>query len=358
MSLDNNNQAFLEHVRAGLWEKEARLMQYGKVDFEEIYRLAGEQSVVGLITAGIEHIQDVKVPQELALQCIGESLQIEQANKEMNFFIEEVVGKMNRAGINALLVKGQGLAQCYDRPMWRSSGDIDFFLDKEDYEKAINLLLPLAISSKSGGAYSKEFAIYTEQWMIELHGTMRTCLSSKLDKEIDAVQKNVFANKRNRVWRNGDTDVLLPEPDEDIFIVFTHFIKHFYKERMNLRQICDWCRLLWTYKDSLNHGLLESRIRNAGLMSEWKSFATLAVDYLGMPADVMPLYDVRGKKTYVRWKKKAGRLLIHILRDDSYNVFRDTLSIAKIFPWNTLKFLPAIFLNVNGLKIKERLFRQ
>jgi hypothetical protein len=67
MSQDRNTFAFLELVRAGLWEKEAYLEQYGKIDFEEIYRLAGEQSVVGLITAGFEHIQDVKAPQEMRM---------------------------------------------------------------------------------------------------------------------------------------------------------------------------------------------------------------------------------------------------------------------------------------------------
>ena len=68
MLLDKNTLAFLEIVRAGLWEKDARLEQYGKIDFEEIYQLAGEQSVVGLVTAGFEHIQDVKVPQEIVLR--------------------------------------------------------------------------------------------------------------------------------------------------------------------------------------------------------------------------------------------------------------------------------------------------
>ena len=148
---------------------------------------------------------------------------------------------------------------------------------------------------------------------------------------------------------NGKTTVFLPSPDNDVFFVFTHFIKHFYKEGMNLRQICDWCRLLWTYKDSLNHELLESRIKKAGLMAEWKAFAALAVEYLGMPVEAMPLYDVKGKKN-------AEQILKHILKGEPYNVVRDTWAIANIFPWHTFKFAPAIFLNLNGLKIRERLF--
>ena len=85
-------------------------------------------------------------------------------------------------------------------------------------------------------------------------------------------------------------------------------------------------------------------------MAEWKAFAVLAVGFLGMPVEAMPLHDVRGKK-------KAEQILKHILKGVQYNVIRDTWAIAKIFPMNTLNFLPAIFFNVNGLKVKERIFK-
>lgn len=348
MSLDNNKLAFLELVRAGLWEKDARLVQYGKIDFEEIYRLAGEQSVVGLVTVGFDHIQDVKAPQEIVLQCIGESLQLEQTNKAMNQFIAKLVGDMHEADIYTLLVKGQGIAQCYEKALWRSSGDVDLLLSGSNYKKAKEFLLPISSDNKPDERYSKHLGMNIDQWYVEIHGTLRTGLSGRIDKVVDDVQKDVFYGGNVRSWMNGKTTVFLPSPDNDVFFVFTHFIKHFYKEGMNLRQICDWCRLLWTYKESLNHELLESRIRKTGLMSEWKAFAALAVEYLGMPVEAMPLYDVRGKK-------KAEQILKHILKGLPYNVIRYTWSIAKIFPWNTIKFSPAIFLNLNGLKIKERI---
>lgn len=349
MSVDKNTQAFLELVRAGLWEKDVRLEPYGKVDFEEIYRLAGEQSVVGLVTAGFDHIQDVKPPQELVLQCIGESLQLEQTNKAMNQFIAELVDKMRKVDIYTLLVKGQGIAQCYEKPLWRASGDIDLLLSDTNYGKARNFLLPLSSDNKLDERYSKHLGMNIDEWYVEIHGTLRTGLSGRVDKAVDEVQKEVFHNGNVRSWKNGESTVFLPSPDNDVFFVFTHFIKHFYKEGMNLRQVCDWCRLLWTYKDSLNCGILESRIRRAGLMSEWKAFAALAVDYLGMPMEAIPFYDSE-------LKIKGSRLVKFILVGYIGNKVKDTYQIAKIFPWNTIQFAPAIFLNVNGLKMKERLF--
>lgn len=351
MNLDNNCQTFLALVKAGLWEKDVELRQYETTDYDEILHLAEEQNVIGLVTAGIEHIQDVKVPQQYTLQFVGQSLQIEQQNLAMNSFISGLIEKMRKADIYTLLVKGQGIAQCYEKPLWRSSGDVDLLLSDSNYEEAKGVLLPLASDHKPDERYSKHLGMNIDQWYVEIHGTLRTGLSSRIDREVDAVQKDVFYGGNVRSWQNGKTTVFLPSPDNDVFFVFTHFIKHFYKEGMSLRQTCDWCRLLYTYKDSLNYGLLKSRIRKAGLVSEWKAFAVLAIEYLGMPAEVMPLFDVRCKRDDLRAKK----LIELILGENSVSKAKDTLSIAKLFPINTIRFAPAIFLNVNSLKIKERL---
>lgn len=69
----NNQEAFLALVRAGLRETDVQFQSYSKVDYEVVMRLAEEQSVVGLVTAGLEHVQDVKVPQVDLLLFIGQS---------------------------------------------------------------------------------------------------------------------------------------------------------------------------------------------------------------------------------------------------------------------------------------------
>ena len=86
--------------------------------------------------------------------------------------------------------------------------------------------------------------------------------------------------------------VFLPAADEDVLFVFTHLLKHFYKEEGTcIRQICDWCRLLYRYRTELDLRLMESRIRKMRLMTEWQAFASVAVEYLGMPSMAMPFYN-------------------------------------------------------------------
>lgn len=347
---NNTNDAILALVRAGLWEKEVRLSAFDKIDYDEIMRLAEEQNVIGLVTAGLEHVNDVKVPQEVLLQFIGQTLQLEQQNKAMNGFIAKLIERMRGADIYTLLVKGQGIAQCYEKPLWRASGDVDLLLSDSNYEKAKDFLLPLASDHKPDERYSKHLGMNIDQWYVEIHGTLRTGLSARIDREVDDNQDAVFLGGNVRSWDNHGVQVFMPAPNEDVFFVFTHFIKHFYKEGMTLRQVCDWCRLLWAFRDAVDGELLAKRIKRAGLMSEWKAFAALAVDYLGMPVETMPFYGVRSKKDEVRGKKLAE----FILKGYTGSVVRDTWQIAKIFPWKAILYSPSIFLNVNWLKIKER----
>ena len=312
MQLDKNQQAFFELLRAGLWEKEARLSPYKDIDYSAIIRLADEQSVVGLVAAGLEHLVDVKIPQQWALQFAGQAIQLEQRNKSMNAFIADLIEKLRKEDVYAILVKGQGIAQCYEKPLWRSSGDVDLLLSESNYERAKGFLTPLATDVETEYTHFKHQGMTVDGWVVELHGTLHSRLSKRVDNGIDEVQKDVFYGGNVRSWDNGGTQVFLPSPDNDAIFVFTHILHHFFFEGIGLRQICDWCRLLWTYRDSLNYELLESRIRKMGLMSEWKAFAAFAVKWLGMPVEAMPLFEDNDTHN-VNLDKKADKICMFVL---------------------------------------------
>lgn len=313
-----SQEAFLELLRAGLWEKEAKLAQYNGIDFSTIISMAEKQSLVGLIAAGLERVSDVKVPKEDILQFVGQTLQLEQRNKAMNAFVGKLFDIFNAEGIVSLLVKGQGIAQCYDRPLWRACGDVDLFLDIENFRKAQELLIPIAHVIEDEDPKNLHQAMSIDQWCVELHGTLRGELGKRVDNGIDSVQEDTFQNKRFRGWRNGETDVYLPAPDNDVIFVFTHILQHFFSSGIGLRQICDWCRLLWTFRTELDNSLLESRLLEMGLMPQWKAFASLAVNTLGMPVEAMPLYSLDKK-----WRLKAEKILKLILESGNFGHGRD-----------------------------------
>lgn len=385
-----NINIFLALLRVGLWANttvhESWLEVYGseQVDWNRIYELADEQSVIGLVTAGIDlyrlHNSSTSkagnpsasffVPEEVLFGMISDVQMIEQTNKDMNQFIANLVGKMRESDIYTVLVKGQGVAQCYERPLWRSCGDVDLFLSDDNYKRAKELLVPIASDVEKEYVREKHLGMTIDGYVVELHGTLRSGLSSRVEKGLDEIKKAVFYEGKVRSWANGNTQVFLINADEDAVYVFTHMLQHFFKKGLGLRQVCDWCRLLWSYRDSLNYGLLESRIKRMGLLSEWKAFGALAVEYLGMPMESMPLYSSEAK-----WKKKADKICSFILevgnmghnRDMSYfekypylirkicSMGRrcgDLIRHARIFPMDSLRFFLRII--INGLKSAAR----
>ena len=313
-------QAFFALVRGGLWEKEVRLSQFGEVDYEEVMRLAEEQSVVGLVTAGLEHVKDVKVPKEELLQFVGQSLQIEQRNEAMNAFIEDLYGRMQRRDMYSILMKGQGIAQCYERPLWRTSGDIDLLVNGDNYDRAKEWFRTIGQVDEDENEFRKRVNMTVDSWDVELHGTMRGELGRRIDRLIDEVQKDIFYGGDVRSWHNGKTTVFLPSANGDVIFVFTHILQHFFRGGIGLRQICDWCRLMWTYRSELDLQLLESRIRKASIMSEWKAFGAFAVEYLGMPVEAMPMYSTNKNK---KWSRKADKICSYVMDVGNFGHNRD-----------------------------------
>lgn len=180
---------------------------------------------------------------------------------------------------------------------------------------------------------------------------------------MDDVLRETFEKGSVRIWKDGETEVLLLAVENDVFYVFTHILQHFYKGGIGLRQICDWCRLLWTYRSELDVAKLEGRLRLAGLMTAWRAFGAFAVEYLGMDAAAMPFYSDAAK-----WKRKASRIRDFVLmsgnfghnRDHSYfekypYLMRKCVSFGRrvgdltrhawIFPIDSLRFSPRIMWN-------------
>ena len=168
-------------------------------------------------------------------------------------------------------------------------------------------------------------------WTVELHGTLRCGLWKSIDRELDKVKDAIIYGGKVRTWMNNQTQVFLPDADEDVVFVFSHFLQHFYKEGIGLRQICDWCRLIWKYRGKINLKLLENRLHNMGVMSEWHAFSLLTVEYLGMPHEIIPLFDGDNK-----WKRKANKICEFIIEVGNFGHNRD-YSFYQKYPYIVYK---------------------
>ena len=100
-----------------------------------------------------------------------------------------------------------------------------------------------------------------------------------------------------------------------------------------------------------------------GLFLEWKTFAAFAVEYLGMPQEAIPFYS-----NGCKWSRKAKRICDFVLKvgnmganrdlssyDNKPYLIRKTITMgirlydlmnhARIFPLDTMRFLPQMMFN-------------
>ena len=329
---NKNLVVFNELAKAGLWGIDIQFSEHDGIDFSEVLKIAQEQSVVGLVAAGIDHVVDVKIPREIVLQFVGITMQLENRNHAMNRFIAWLLVKLRKEGIKAcVVVKGQGVAQCYERPLWRMCGDVDLLLDDENYEKAKVYMSSFAEIEEEEVEYRKHIAYKIDQWTVELHGNFRCGFLKRVDYVLDNVHKDVFVRNHFRIWNDENVHIQLPAPTNDVVFVFTHILQHFFIEGIGLRQLCDWCRLIWKCYDEIDQKLLKHWINKMGLMTEWKTFAALVVEYLGMPKEKMPFYSEEK-----RWKKKAKDVMSFVMKTGNFGRNRDT-SYARKYPYLVVK---------------------
>lgn len=369
--------AFFLLVRAGLFgcTEGVERLQLDDVDWDVVSKLAETQFVEGVVAGGIEHLRNdssainfsQSVPHKWRLRMISKALHLEKRNQEMNKFIAQLTGKLRQRNIHCILVKGQGVAQCYEKPLWRTYGDVDLLLNEDDYQKAKDFLMPYASAAQAENSYKKHLALSIGRWTIELHGSLRCGFSSRIDRELDKIQNDTFYTENVSLWMDGDVPVTLLGQENNVLFVFVHLLNHFYKEIIGMKQICDWCRMLWSYRDSLDLVILEKQLNKMGLMSEWRAFGAFAVNYLGATEGAIPFYSGDAK-----WNRKARQIQQFILKSGNlrrkgqkspaevsflkrkqksvWQRFGNMANHITIFPLDTLRFLPSIF--INGLRQK------
>lgn len=191
--------------------------------------MAKQQSVIGLVAAGIEHVRNLRTEKDISLVFARHVIQLELRNKEMNVFVAMLFDSThNNNNISAILLKGQGVAQCYERPLWRESGDVDMFFKKEDYAKAIECLAPLASFRDNKAINAKHFEIKIGEWDVEIQGCLVSSFSSKINFVLNEIMNETFHKGEIRYWENYGVQIPLLSADNDAIYVFFAFSASFF----------------------------------------------------------------------------------------------------------------------------------
>ncbi len=311
-------QLFLQLYRSALWAdlpQEAPLaLRADEATWLQVADVAEGQTCQGLLADALSRLPlESRPPKSVYFSLVTATADAEDANRKMNHYLRGLFPMLERQGIRAWLLKGQGLAQCYPQPTHRLSGDMDVLIPrKEEFERAVRIFsarLPRG-NQEDEGRYERTFCL--DGIVIELHSRVVTDLNPRFRRRFPAWSWTYYEQEPVR-WG----DVSLPPVDFDAVFVFVHLARHYVGGGIGLRQVADWMRFLYVHRADGQHPIdvarLEHDVAHLGLRRLWKVFAAMAVHHLGCPASVMPLYDASP-----RYRKAADAVLRSILDEGNF----------------------------------------
>ncbi len=312
-------QLFLRLYRDSLWADVAqdtpRPIHADEATWQQVADIADAQTCQGLLADALSRLSaESRPPKPVYFSLVAATADAEDANRKMNHCLRGLFPMLERQGVRAWLLKGQGLAQCYPQPTHRMAGDIDLLIPRKDeFDRAERLFaehLPRG-NREEEGRYERSF--YVNDVIIELHSQIVTDLNPRLRCHFPAWSQAYYEREPVR-WG----DVALPPADFDAIFVFVHLARHFVGGGIGLRQVADWMRFLYVHradggKCPIDVERLVRDIDHLGLRRLWTVFAVMAVRHLGCPASVMPLYDASP-----RYLKAADAVLRSILDEGNF----------------------------------------
>ncbi|MBQ7459543.1 MAG: nucleotidyltransferase family protein [Bacteroidales bacterium] len=296
-------QQYLDVLRSALWG--GRLNSLPE-DIPGVLEIANRQKTRPMV---LDALQKAGYEDSESLTLIYRNT---STHVTLNRNISRLVALMHEAGIDPVLLKGQGVALNYPEPMLRECGDIDLYVGQERYGKACDLLKSLAAESEiaNGAEMEKHYHICINGVHIELHRFCDTIENKRENRILQSIADKGLTKDLVPV-RINDVPVNTPSDNFNTFFLFFHAWRHFLLEGVGLRQICDWTLFLHSRAGKLDNAFLAEALKNLNLDIPWQIFAVISVKYLGLPQDEMPLYRPG-------FENKAAGYISLILKDGNF----------------------------------------
>ncbi|MEL5896404.1 nucleotidyltransferase family protein [Bacteroides sp. GD17] len=289
---------FFALVQSGLWGMDIDSTLFDRqTDWQQLYQSAKVQALLGITFDGMQNLpKELHPARELYLKWCNSLLQIEENNHILNRELANVYALYRANGIEPVLLKGQGVAQNYRIPLHRQCGDIDLYIGPKNYKTANKLLRQEATGEHEEN--HKHTCIHWHGVDIENHRVLSRFSSPSSDGHF---QREIARWHNTAACRNLEIEgcrVTLPPLSFDVAYVLAHSTLHFLNEGIGLRQVCDWANLLHARREEIDRKKTAKLLRQWGLSKAARVFGVVAVRYLGLPAEDLPIaYTEKDLKT-------------------------------------------------------------
>ncbi len=313
------------------------------IDWDEMYRIGSEQSLLGVLFCGISQLPKEAAPgRELLLKWYSAAEQIRRRNIVMNNATAEVYRLITHEGAAACVLKGQGNAVMYADPYSRTSGDIDVWMNCG--RKAVRRIGRKLFREKDDIRFHHYEFVYNGGVDVELH-------------VYPSIMNNPFYNRRMRKWFGsmfgmqsnnvaelpGGGCAAVPTPAFNVVYQLAHVYHHFFDEGIGLRQLVDYMHVLMAYGKEREHADCVNTLRRLGLYKfagavSWVLREMLHLDprFLIVPPDArrgrVLLSEVMNGGNFGRYDVKYGGLPGKGMASKYFTKIRRNMNFVLLYP--------------------------
>ncbi len=224
------------------------------VDFHLLYKVALFQRVTNIVAYAVAGAEDV--PADIAAKFENQMNVNIYRETTQTLEIEALLADFEKAGLDAMPLKGYITKKLYPSADMRDSCDIDILIRTEQYEKLHEIMIEHGFNYKLESTH--EYIYYIEPAMVvELHKT--------LVPEYNHDLYEYYGNGWKYARKVEGCDYIYEMSDEDFYLYnIVHCAKHYLNSGIGLRYIID-VYLLKEYLERTDARYINEQLEKLGL---------------------------------------------------------------------------------------------
>ena len=378
---NNATTYFFELLQMGVGRREGLSGTPVKEEWKAMFRMAREQALVGVFTEAVCRLpEEMRPPRKPLTRLCSEVVMIEDANRRLLGKCCDLTEALAADGFDSCILKGQGMALLYPRPLLRKSGDIDVWVKSpgqrpqlgescESLEDTLynyartkgtirdavyhHLAIPLSIERNADGKVTmKSSEDHADEIEIHFRPSFMFCprhnrrMQEWFDEQWPLQQKHTVQVKPEFFAPDRKSDArtfCCPTPSFNTIYCLTHIYRHLFDEGIGLRQLLDYYYV--ASPPALPEREGAAKLTTGGIDNENKKEIIANLKRFGLyrfaQAVMYVLHEVFAlpeSEMLVPMNKKTGRFLLdEILRAGNFGRFDDRVSIqANETPFHKL----------------------
>jgi len=268
----------------------------------------------------------------------------QQENK--NALIEKVYFDLEKAGIQAIMLKGISLRDVYPHSEYRYSSDEDIWVQAEDADKCDRILREHGFISfaKAGTEYTDPLSIHDISYFNPILGATIELQFNPIGVDIrkrKQINDDILPMHMRHIKRTiGDIEYRCLDTTDNLFFVFSHMVKHFLHQGASIRMCSDVGLLCAKYYADIDWIRFGKLLEEHHLKALFEAVIVLDSENL----------SIKGLSALCGGKKQTSReLLFDIMTGGAYGTYTNERKISSV--------ITELDMNSGGASLWKRLTR-